>query len=226
VQKYNSSRTSKWPSIFKASPNLHFKPPFLEALHPPLQTWAPPYFIFFFNCYFLRIASASPLACLPRRRAACRPLPLCSSARTLPPLPLVSAPPPPSLPLRSSLFLPSACCPVPCLAHADPLAASSALTPEARHRGGAGCQDHRADSRFKEIQSLPRCHPLELPAVGLAVPPPPEAHLAAHGGLCVPNLAPAPAGHGGPPCSIFAPTPGRPLATQSCSTRGRHDGTG
>jgi hypothetical protein len=91
-------------------------------------------FLFSLNCMGL----SSPLACLPRRRAVRRPLPLRLSASTLPPLPPVSAPLSPSLPLRPSLFLPSARRPVPCLAHADPLATSGALTPEARHRGGAG----------------------------------------------------------------------------------------
>jgi hypothetical protein len=179
-------------------------------------------FLFSLNC----ISLSSPLACLRRRRAVRRPLPLRLSARTLPLLPHVSAPPPPSLPLRPSLFLPSACRPVPCLAHADPLATSGTLTPEARHRGGAGRRDRRVNSRFKKIHRLPRRHPLELPPVGLAVPPPPGARLAGHGGYCVPNLTLAPAGHGGPPCSILAPAPWRPLATQSCSMRGRRGRTG
>jgi hypothetical protein len=41
-----------------------------------------------------------------------------------------------------------------------------------------------------------RRHPLDLPHVELAVPPPPGARLAGHGGHRAPNLAPAVAGHG------------------------------
>jgi hypothetical protein len=43
-EKTNSSRTSIWTFIFHTPPNSHSHPPFLEALHPPLQTWVPPLF--------------------------------------------------------------------------------------------------------------------------------------------------------------------------------------
>jgi hypothetical protein len=46
VQKHNSSRTSKQSSIFEAPPNSPSHPPFPEALHFPLQMWAPPFFPF------------------------------------------------------------------------------------------------------------------------------------------------------------------------------------
>jgi hypothetical protein len=57
VQKLNSSRPSKSPSILHAPPNPPAKPPFLEALQIPLLPWVPPFF-FIFSPFF----SFSPAA--------------------------------------------------------------------------------------------------------------------------------------------------------------------
>jgi hypothetical protein len=43
VQKSISSRASKQASILHTPPNSPSHPPFLEALHSPLQMWTPPF---------------------------------------------------------------------------------------------------------------------------------------------------------------------------------------
>jgi hypothetical protein len=175
---------------------LHFlgpsKSPFQASISggPPSSppNVGPTYFYFLF--YVLFSPNRIGLS-LPASRAGAPPLPLSLSARPLP-LPPIGAPPRP-LPRARGII--------------HGCAGGSTRSVD----GGAGPPRQLS---FKKIHRHPRHHPLELPPVGLAVPPPPRARLTGHGGKCVPNLAPVLAGHGGPPpCLILAPAPGRTLAT-------------
>jgi hypothetical protein len=95
----NSSRASIWTSIFHAPPNSHTHPPFLEALHFPLQTWDPPLFIFFIFLFTWPPHPFSPCGGAEANAPVCR-------LQAPPRASLPSPPPPPACPPPTAHLVP------------------------------------------------------------------------------------------------------------------------